>query len=55
MGIMLTKEDDKNVELTNRINADLKAKMEATSKMEDPDFIDGSAYMESFLKKMKKS
>ena len=53
MGIMLTKEDDKNVELSRRINADLTAKMDASSKMEDPNFIDGSAYMEDFLKKMK--
>ena len=53
MGIIVTKDDDKNVELTRRINADLKAKMESTSKMEDPDFIDGSAYMEDFLKRMK--
>lgn len=53
MGIMVTKDDDKNAELSRRINADLKAKMEATSKIEDPDFIEGSAYMEDFLKKMK--
>ncbi len=53
MGIMVTKDDDKNAELARRISADLKAKMEATSKMEDPDFIEGSAYMEDFLKKMK--
>ena len=53
MGIILTREDDKNADLTRRINADLKAKMESQSKMEDPDFVDGSAYMEDFLKKMK--
>jgi hypothetical protein len=53
MGIMLTKEDDKNVDLTRRISADLRTKMEEQSKMEDPDFVEGSAYMEDFLKKMK--
>ena len=49
----MTKEDDKNADLTRRINADLRAKMDAQSKMEDPDFVEGSAYMEDFLKKMK--
>ena len=53
MGIIVTKEDDKNADLTRRINADLKAKMDAQSKMEDPDFIEGSAYMEDFLKNLK--
>lgn len=53
MGIIVTKEDDKNADLTRRINADLRAKMDAQSKMEDPDFVEGSAYMEDFLKKMK--
>lgn len=49
----MTKEDDKNADLTRRINADLKAKLEAQSKMEEPDFAEDSAYMEDFLKKMK--
>ena len=49
----MTKEDDKNADLTRRINADLRAKMDAQSKMEDPDFVEGSAYMEDFLKKIK--
>lgn len=53
MGIMLTKEDDKNADLSRRINADLRAKMDAQSKMEDPDFVDDSAYMEDFLKNIK--
>ena len=53
MGIIVTKEYDKNADLTRRINADLRAKMDAQSKMEDPDFVEGSAYMEDFLKKMK--
>ncbi len=53
MGIMLTKEDDKNADLTRRINADLRAKLESQSKMEDPDFVEGSAYMEDFLKNIK--
>ncbi len=42
MGIMLTREDDKNVELTRRIAADLKAKMEAQSKQDEDEFVDNS-------------
>ena len=53
MGIIVTKDDDKNADLTRRINADLRAKMEEQSKMEDPDFVEGSAYMEDFLKNLK--
>ena len=49
----MTKEDDKNADLTRRINADLRAKMDAQSKMEDPDYVEESAYMEDFLKKIK--
>ena len=50
---MLTKEDDKNADLTRRINADLRAKIDSQSKMEDPNFVEDSAYMEDYLKKMK--
>ena len=57
MGIMLNKEADKNVELTERINADLRAKMDATSKREaggkDPDLTEDSAYVEGFSKTRK--
>lgn len=52
MGIMLNKEADKNVELTERINADLRAKMAATSKQEekDLDLAEDSAYVKDFSK-----
>ncbi len=53
MGIIVTKEDDKNADLTRRINADLKAKMEGVSKAENPDFVEDSEYMQDFFKKMK--
>ena len=44
MGIMLNKQDDLNDELSRRINADLKARMEASSKLESPDFMDDEEY-----------
>ena len=50
MGIIVTKEDDKNVDLARRINADLREKMEASSKMEDVDFVEDSDYLEMFKK-----
>lgn len=34
MGVILNREEDKNEELTRKINADLRAKMEASSKDE---------------------
>lgn len=40
MGIMLSKQDDKNAELTRRINADLREKMKGTAKMEGPEFVE---------------
>lgn len=54
MGIMLQKEDDLNEDLTRRINADLKAKMDATQKTTDdkktPDFAEDSEYVKDFSK-----
>lgn len=52
MAIMMTKEDDQNMDLTRRIDADLREKMEVTSRSaaEDPDFTEGSEYVKDFKK-----
>ena len=52
MAIMMTKEDDKNIDLTQRIDADLREKMETSSKgvADDPDFTEDSAYVRDFKK-----
>ena len=45
MGIIVNKDEDKNNELTNRINADLRAKMsEASNISDDPDLVEDSDY-----------
>ncbi len=46
----MNKQEDLNDELSRRINADLKEKMEASSKMEDVDFVEDSDYLEMFKK-----
>lgn len=52
MGVIVTKYEDDNVELTNKINADLREKMQKTQMAdgEDPDFIADSEYFEQFEK-----
>ncbi len=50
MGIMLNKQDDLNDDLSRRINADLRAKMKAASKLEGPDFVDTEEYDEDLFK-----
>ena len=49
MGVIVTKDDDKNAELTRRINADLRAKMSESSKdsgdKKDPDFVNDMYYV----------
>ena len=54
MAIMVSKEDDLNQELTERINADLREKMNGKSKQEnlqkDPDFTEDSEYVKDFKK-----
>ncbi len=52
MGVMVTKEDDDNVELTKKINADLREKVQRTqiADGEDPDFIADSEYFEQYEK-----
>ena len=62
MGVIVNKEDDKNDELTRRINADLRAKMYGSSDDDgeddgsglagrnDPDYVDDSEYMKDLKK-----
>lgn len=52
MGVIVTKDEDDNVELTKKINADLREKMQKTQMAdgEDPDFIADSEYFEQFEK-----
>ena len=49
---MMNREEDKNAELTRRINADLKIKLQSKSQ-DDPDFVEDSAYVEDLFKKIK--
>ncbi len=54
MGIMLQKEDDLNEELTRKISADLRAKMDATQNPvgdeKTPNFAEDSEYVKDFSK-----
>lgn len=54
MGIMVSKKDDVTDELTRRINADLREKMNALSKpvgdKEDPDYVEDSDYVRDLKK-----
>ena len=42
MGIMVTKETDGNAKLTEKINADLRERIQSTSEPEDKDFAENS-------------
>ncbi|MBQ7802929.1 hypothetical protein IJ380_03705 [Candidatus Saccharibacteria bacterium] len=52
MGVMVTKEEDKNAELTRKINADLREKVSRTQSAEGdtPDFAEDAEYMKDFEK-----
>ena len=53
MGIIVNKENDKNNELSRRIDADLKAKLSGNSRSDDdevPDFAEDSEYVRDFKK-----
>lgn len=54
MGVIVNKENDKNNELSQRINADLRARavVEKEDKKE-PDFINDSEYVKDFQKTSK--
>lgn len=49
MGIVVTKQD-KDTELTARINADLRAKAQSTKDIEDPDLVEDSDYAKDLKK-----
>lgn len=55
MAMILNKQDDLNDELSKRISADLRAKMEESSKVgnADPDFAEDSEYVKDFQKTSK--
>ena len=53
MGVMVAKDEDDNIELTERINADLREKVDRTQQIadgEDPDFVADSEYFEQYEK-----
>ena len=52
MAVILNKEDDKNADLTRRISADLREKMEESARIgnADPDLADDSEYVKDFSK-----
>ena len=52
MGVMVTKDEDDNIELTEKINADLREKVQRTQVAdgEDPDFIADSEFFEQYEK-----
>jgi len=52
MGVMVTRDEDDNRELTRKINADLREKMQRTQTAdgEDPDFIEDSEFFEQYEK-----
>lgn len=50
MGIIVNKENDKNDTLTERINADLREKMQSTSEREDPDLVEDADYVKDSTK-----
>ncbi len=50
MGIIVSKNDDKDSDLSRRIAADLREKAVETSKQSDPDLVDDSDYVKEFEK-----
>ena len=53
MGLIINKENNKNDELSRRIDADLRAKMNGDVGIiegETPDFVDDSDYIEDYKK-----
>lgn len=45
MGVIVHKEQERNIELSRRIAADLKIKAEQTAKGSDPDLVNDSDYL----------
>ena len=53
MGIIVRKEQDKNVELSERIAADLRARAQQTTKISDPDLAEDVDYIKNLQKTSK--
>ncbi len=56
MGVIVNKENTKKSDLTRRIDADLKAKQAATTKIDgdaDPDFAEDTEYVKNMKKTSK--
>lgn len=53
MGIIVHKEQDKNVELSERIAADLRARAQQTTKISDPDLAEDVDYIKNLQKTSK--
>ncbi len=49
MGIMMSKDLDRNSELNRRISADLRARAQSAER-DDPDYVEDAAYMENTKK-----
>lgn len=50
MGIIVSKNDDKNTDLTRRISADLRERAKVTERQSDPDLVEDSDYVKDFKK-----
>lgn len=50
MGIIVTKDEDKNSDLNRRITADLRERAKVTEKQSDPDLVEDSDYVKDFNK-----
>ena len=50
MGVIVTKENEQSSKLNERITADLRQKAQATTKIMDPDLVEGSEYTKSMKK-----
>jgi hypothetical protein len=53
MGIMVQKDDDLNEDLSRRIDADLKTKMKAASKIEGPEWVDDTEFDPDLFKNIR--
>lgn len=52
MGVIVTKDNDDNLELTNRINSDLRERVSRTQSLDGdtPDFSEDVAYLDDYSK-----
>ena len=50
MGILVSKEEDKNVKLQERINADLRNRVQSSRLNDDPDFAKDTNYTKNLKK-----